>query len=230
MKLEMITKHPSIRILFVAVACVWLSVMSSNVIKAEEVTETRQIRQIAVMPFLKGEKPENVETIMTCQLGRLCTEGDAVMEGTEKAMTSILQKALADRYGDRVLPLEKTVPFFDAMRKKTVEETPLDLAIRFGRGLNVGYVVVGNIWRFGQRSGNAVGSDLPASVAFNIHLIDVDRGTRIWKGSFEKTQHPLSDNLLNAADFFKQGGQWLTAEELALIGVKEILKTFPISK
>ena len=149
---------------------------------AEEATEARQIRRIAVMPFFKGKQPEKVETIMICPVGRLCTEDEAVTPGAENTMTTLLQQTMADRYGDRVVPQEKIAATLeqlalDRMVGKADEQTPLDLAMRLGRQVGAGYVVAGNVWRFTQRSGSALSSEVPASVAFTIHLIDVDRMT-----------------------------------------------------
>ncbi len=228
-------KHDFIRFLLVMAMSFCFSAVSCDLTYAQESTETRQLRQIAVMPFFKGKKPEKIETIMMCPVGRLCTEDEAVLPGAEKTMTSVLQKAMAGRYGDRVVPQEKTATAFDQvtleqMAGKGDGQTMLDLAMKLGREVKAGYVVTGNVWRFTQRSGTALGSEIPASVAFDVHLIDVDRGARVWKGSFDKTQQPLSDNLLKLGDFIKHDGQWLTAEELARLGIKEVLKAFPVGR
>jgi TolB-like protein len=235
MRQKIITSRGYVRFLLVMTLSVCFLAVSGDFATAEEATEARQIRRIAVMPFFKGKQPEKVETIMICPVGRLCTEDEAVIPGAENTMTALLQQTMADRYGDRVVPQEKIAAAFDQlaldrMVGKADEQTPLDLAMRLGRQVGAGYVVAGNVWRFTQRSGTALSAGIPASVAFHIHLIDVDRGARIWKGSFDRTQQPLSDNLLNVGDFIQQDGQWLTAEDLARLGIKEALKDFPVSR
>jgi hypothetical protein len=67
----------------------------------------------------------------------------------------------------------------------------------------------------------------PASVAFDLHLIDVDSGEIIWTGNFDQTQRPLSENILELGSFFKRGASWVTAEELAKGGLEDILRRFP---
>ena len=48
-------------------------------------------------------------------------------------------------------------------------------------------------------------------------------GTR----DFNETQKPLSDNLLKIGYFFRRKAHWLTAEELAGVGMEETLKKLP---
>lgn len=198
---------------------------------AEDEMMVKQIRQIAVMPFLVGQKPEKVETIMMCRLDGICLKEPAVIEGAEKSLTNIVQRQLTEGYGVRVVPQEKVIDAYDKVTKYDFSTTtPLDLALKLGRELNVGYVVLGNVWRFRQRESGSAEGERPASVAFAVHLIDVDRGAGVWRKTFEKQQQALSDDLLKAGDFFKQKGQWLPAEELAQVGVKEVLKELPIQK
>jgi hypothetical protein len=58
-------------------------------------------------------------------------------------------------------------------------------------------------------------------------LIDIEKHELMWTATYDETQQSLTENLLNAVDFFKQGAKWLTADEFARYGLKKILKTFP---
>jgi hypothetical protein len=58
-------------------------------------------------------------------------------------------------------------------------------------------------------------------------LIDIENHELIWTATYDETQQSLTENLLNAVDFFKQGAKWLTADEFVEYGMKKILKTFP---
>jgi len=55
----------------------------------------------------------------------------------------------------------------------------------------------------------------------------VSTGALLWSDSFSETQRSLSENLMVAKEFFEMGMRWLTADQLALYGVKELLKKFP---
>lgn len=215
-------------IFIVAVVSFSLSALSCGLINAEETSEVRQIRQIAVMPVFKGKKPDKAPTLMICPLGRICTEAERLADGAESTMTAKLQKAMAERYAGRVIDQEKAAASYNKQAGTLDEVTPMDLAIRLGKDLNAGYVLVGNVWRFTERSGGPIGTAKPASVAFDLHLIDVARGATIWEGSFDKVQQALTEDLFQAGDFIKQGGRWVTAEELALFGARETIKNMPI--
>jgi TolB-like protein len=224
----MMSKYSRSRTVIAAVACLCLSILSPGPISAEETSEVRQIRQIAVMPVFKGKKPDKSPTLMICPLGRICTEAERLADGAENTITAMLQKAMDERYGARVIDQEKAAASYNKQAGTLDEVTPMDLAIRMGKELNAGYVLVGNVWRFTERSGGPIGTAKPASVAFDLHLIDVAREATLWEGSFDKVQQALTEDLFQAGDFIKQGGRWVTAEELALFGARETIKNMPL--
>jgi len=60
-------------------------------------------------------------------------------------------------------------------------------------------------------------------VAFVLELVDVRRGDVIWSASFDETQKSLSENIFAIGDISERGVRWLTAEQLALEGVKKAI-------
>ncbi len=67
-----------------------------------------------------------------------------------------------------------------------------------------------------------------ADICFeNENILDIDNHELIWTATYDETQQSLTENLLNALDFFKQGARWLTADEFARYGMQKILKRFP---
>jgi hypothetical protein len=94
--------------------------------------------------------------------------------------------------------------------------------------LKVDYILTGNVWRYRERVGVSFSAEKPASVAFTLYLVHVETGKTIWSETYDKTQQALTENILNAPDFFKQGAKWLTAEELARFGIKKIMKNSPL--
>lgn len=204
------------------------SIMPTGNVTAEELKAQKiRVSSLAVMPFLLGKRPENATSVMMCNMKSLCYEGDALAPAVGRTMTSILTQALTFRLGDKALTQADIESAYAGVMEARQEATPLDLAVALGKAVHVDYVVVGNIWRFRQRSGNAYASSQPASVAFNLHLVDVAGKSVVWKATFDKSQKALSDNLFQASEFFRQGAKWLTVEELAGFGVKELLKKFP---
>ncbi|MCF8069779.1 MAG: hypothetical protein K9L30_14460 [Desulfobacterales bacterium] len=190
-------------------------------------SESPKIRQIAVMPFLKGKRPDNIDTLMICNPKQLYIESDEFSPEAEHIMTRVLNQAMTSRYGQRMISQTDVDVAYNNIEVDS-GLTTLQLAIKLGKDLNAGYVVIGNVWKFRNRSGSALASEQGATVALNLHLIDIDKGTRIWKGTFVKTQLSLSDDFFQALDFFKQGAKWLTAEDLARYGVNKTLKQFPL--
>jgi hypothetical protein len=48
----------------------------------------------------------------------------------------------------------------------------------------------------------------------------------LWKARFDKTQISLSENLFDIQTFFKAKGRWMTAAEMAEIGLEEMVEPF----
>jgi len=96
-----------------------------------------------------------------------------------------------------------------------------------GKTFRADAVLVGYIYRWREREGTDYSVNRPASVAFDLHLVRPADGAVLWRGKFDKTQHSLSENLLDAQLFFQGGGRWMTAEKLAMIGLKKLLSEMP---
>ncbi|MFQ6673073.1 MAG: hypothetical protein ACE5KY_07210 [Candidatus Tectimicrobiota bacterium] len=102
-----------------------------------------------------------------------------------------------------------------------------EVATMVGKDLGVDTVLVGEVNRWREREGGALGAKEPASVAFQAFLFRVDNGAMLWRTSFSKTQRPLSENVLEVENFLKGGATWQSSETLARLGVEEVLRTFP---
>jgi hypothetical protein len=96
-----------------------------------------------------------------------------------------------------------------------------------GKELKADFVMLGILFRFEERVGSSLGVEKPASVAFDLHLFRLRDGVRVWDGKFDETQKPLFDNLLQTGSFIRRKAQWLTAAELAEVGMEEMLKKLP---
>jgi hypothetical protein len=84
-------------------------------------------------------------------------------------------------------------------------------------------VLTGRVLRYRERVGSEIGVKSPASVAFTLDLIDVQRGDVVWSARFDETQKGLSDNILALGDIRERGIRWLTAEQLAQDGVRKMV-------
>ncbi len=188
------------------------------------------IQSIAVMPFIKGKNPENVEETMSCPYSRFCFENDSIREGADQVLTRMLQEMLNRDFNGQVLPLNQAVEAFEILKFDHSKDTPQVVMIKLGEMLNADYMIAGNVWRYTDRVGTSFSAEKPASVAFAVYLMNMKTGKLIWADSYDKTQQALTENLFNAKDFFKQGAKWLTADELAKFGMNKMFENFPLKQ
>lgn len=92
-------------------------------------------------------------------------------------------------------------------------------AREIGQRVNADAVLFGRVSRYRERSGRGWGSDQPASIAFNLFLLDTATGKSVWSARFDETQQALSENLLNVGKFVKRKTRFVRADELAREGV-----------
>ncbi len=184
--------------------------------------------KIAVMPFLVGKFGPGLTGVLNCPLCQLTIDQGSMSPGCDKTLTRYVQEALERRHEDMTIPLQQVIAEYIQMRIDETKDTPMMVARELGKRIGADYVLVGNVWRYIDRTGIPVAAESPASVAFAVYLIEVASGRMLWSDVFSETQRSLSENILQAKGFFEMGGKWVTADELALYGVKEMFKRFPL--
>ncbi len=182
---------------------------------------------LAILPFFiqRGEDPGRGAICPICK--RVYGSGE-ILPGSQNTLTRLLQEKMEAIGTFKVLPLEKMEEALSQRDKKEFEEKLIPLSIQLGKELSVNFMIVGHLFRFEERIGSAVGATKPASVAFDIHLFRLRDGIEVWKGRFDETQRPLSENLFKIGSFFRRKASWLTAAELASVGMDEMLKRLPV--
>lgn len=93
-----------------------------------------------------------------------------------------------------------------------------------GRCMGVDLLVTPQIYQWRERDGSAYGAASPATVVMDIFVIDVRNEALISRSHFDETQSALSTNLLEADKFFKRGGKWVSAQQLAREGMEKAVK------
>jgi hypothetical protein len=151
-------------------------------------------------------------------------EGDqALPENAGLAVTAQIYRFLAQRPDFRFVA---DLAVQDAARSATVSGAA-DLtarAVALGKEVSADAVIFGTVSRFRERVGTELGATGPASVSFDLGLVDVASGKVLWQGRFSKTQEPLSSNLFNFWMFWRAGPHWFSARELAGLGVEDLLE------
>jgi len=185
------------------------------------------LERIGVMPFFKGSFGSSITESVVCPVCDLTYDPLSLSPDCDQVLTQFVREALEKKHGDRVLPQPLVAKTYAQLPLDDRQDTPLALSQKVGKLLGANLMVVGTVWRYRERVGGAGAVSSPASVAFALHLVAVENGRILWSKSFAQTQRSLSENILNAKAFFEQGAKWLTTEELASFGVKEIFKEFP---
>jgi hypothetical protein len=158
--------------------------------------------------------------------GKVFTTGE-VAENAADMLTENLFILLKDRKDFELIPSSQAQGVMSGLLAGSKREwRERDLQLEIGRALNADAIFVGNIYRFRERIGTKYSVNLPASVAFDIHLIRVEDGRVLWSAHLDETQQPLSDDLFRLNLFLRRKAKWITAKEMAISGLKDMLKAF----
>ena len=187
-----------------------------------------RVEMIGVIPFMLGKHPSSVKETLNCKICQLSFDPDDVVAGADSTLTRYFHKALRKRYEAQVIPYEKAQAHYDGLKLDEQRDTPLSVAKDVGEAVGANLMVLGSVWRYKDLQGSSAGVKKPASVSFDVYLIDVESGNLLWMANFEETQISLTANLLDIKTFFSRGAKWLTANELARFGVKEVVDKFPL--
>ena len=184
---------------------------------------------LAILPFLI-ERMDDPSRGAVCPVCQGVYKSGNILYGSQRTLTQLLQQKMDILETFRILPLEKVEDVFSKRERGQFELRPLRSAIQLGKDLDVDFIIIGYLFRFEDRIGSRIGVDRPASVGFDVHLLRVKDGKRVWDGKFDETQQALSENLLKMRSFVRRKASWLTAEELSSVGMDEMLKRLPGAK
>ncbi len=189
-----------------------------------EGTEKVLVLPIQDMVWLHGSQM-NVRSPLT---GKVFMTGP-VSKDADRILTDLLITALREQTAFKTVPSREA---HDAMAAlKSAEDpykSPIVLLAQIGRMSNADLVLQGYLYRFKERQGTKYSAESTASVAFDVYLIDCNERKLVWSGYFDETQQALTDDLRFIGTFFKRGGRWLTAEEMAREAMTDMFKEFKI--
>ena len=196
-----------------------ISACATKDIRVKIIEEVPQFSRVAVMPFNVTNCRTCVESYPSCRpVGNqiVCDQISSGI-GFDLALSLAREIAIYGKYevvepqaASRVLPLIGQVPMTE-----------------IGQRLGVDILVFGTINRFKERVGGPMSARSPASVYFEISVVDARSGRNVWYAVFDQTQKSLSDDITNLRNFMRGGGKWLTAREFADIGIAELVEQFP---
>lgn len=150
-----------------------------------------------------------------------------VSEGADRFLTDLLVDALQQQTAFQTIPSREAVAVMDALKSAgAYQQSPLKMLAQTGRMLNADMVIQGYLYRFKDRVGADYSAESAASVAFDVYLIDCVGQKLVWSGYFDQTQQALTDDLRYIGTFFRRGGRWITAEEMATTAMEDMFKEF----
>ena len=214
---------------FLLTGILFLSACGGDNIVKEKPPNLSGIEKILILPFKDMASLFGESVNGRCPVcGKMFTTGD-VAESAVVMLTEHLFTLLKDRKDIELIPSSQAQGVMSGLlagSNKTLEERALQLEI--GRALNADAIFAGYIYRFRERVGGEYSVDLSASVAFDIHLIRVEDGRVLWSAHLDETQRPLSDDLFRLNLFLRRKAKWITAKEMAISGLEDMLKDFYI--
>ena len=181
---------------------------------------------VAVISFQALVPAAGETKIVFCPICKTGATGGEVQRGAEKIVEEIFMDKLGSIEGIKIIPAEKVQKIHKKIFSGKTDHAAANLQ-KVGRESGADFLAVGYVYRYEERIGYRYSAEHPASVVFEIHLINTADGRSVWRGFFDKTQKSLMENVLDAFSFFRGGAQWVTARQLTGLGMDDIFETFP---
>ena len=203
----------SVRALGIVVVALVFAGCSQNLVQVRETgasaDETLALKRVAIAPFRAAPRAGAAEL-----------RSDA---------TALVASYVAEGLSARGLYV---VPASDVASALGADQTGPDLRSALSVAANqfgAEALVTGTVYKFRDRSGEAMGSLTPASVGFDVKIYAAPGGKLLWSGVFDHTQVALGENALTATQYPGGGTRWLTSEELARFGALQVTKQIPLA-
>jgi hypothetical protein len=170
------------------------------------------LRKVAVMPFYARPNFQR-------ELGP-----DSIDAGTAADLVSrFVTEAFVEQGISVVAPSDLALAFAGAGEVTPRLDAPAAAAVG-AREFGASAVLLGEVWRYRERSGGGMGGSLPTSVGFSVALYAAPSGEKLWTARFDETQESLMANPLKARRYPGGGTRWLSAAEFARWGAGEMAR------
>ncbi len=218
----------SIRLAGLALVVILLAACSSQGPVVRQQGNMAAIEKIAILPFENMVALHGSNTGVRSPItGRVFVTGPVIDRG-DQILTELLVSHVQRDTGFRIVPSREAAAIMDGLFQRQGQEWPQRrLIARTGQRLGADAILTGHVYRLRQRTGGGAASESPSSVAFDLYLIDCRKESVLWSAFYDYTQQALSENLGGIGNFFRRGGRWVTAEELATAAMDDIFKDFP---
>ncbi|WP_291320936.1 hypothetical protein [Desulfonatronospira sp.] len=92
--------------------------------------------------------------------------------------------------------------------------------VQVGQCIQADYILVPFVFDWKERVGGSWGVQEPAGVVLELNLIDLQK-LELHRFLFDERQYALLEDLSRAGRFFKRGGRWISARQLANEGLEK---------
>jgi hypothetical protein len=188
------------------------------------------IESLAVVGFLPTKEPGDDAGMVRNHLSGSMQMCRPVSREIVEKMTSSLMNGISTDHGYRLVPPEQVWSMFRQNLSSKLILGDVDLLKSIGQQFSTDAVLVGYIYQWRELRGTDYAAKSPASVAFDLYMVETRVGAILWKGNYDKTQRSLSENILDRMTFLRAGGKWLSAEQLAQLGLEDLLAKLPKAK
>lgn len=208
---------------FFLLACGLLFSLPSCATKGTTVSPSQEkvpaYKSIAILPFHVAGGNGNIQTMTSCQFANEQIKCEQVASRIGLQVATSMAREIAIYGLFRVVEPSEALSIMPNLGLVPVGD--------IGRRLGVDMLIFGTVTRYLERVGGPYGVSRPASVAFEVVMVDVRSGQKVWAGKFSHTQKGLSEDLTNLGSFLRGGGKWLTVRELADVGIARLVQQLP---
>jgi hypothetical protein len=182
---------------------------------------------IVVIGFRPGLPPAQPSGLVRSPISGAVFSAEPVSGELANQLSESLFALLTKKQSLDWVPPREAASAFSSLASSNPTLTDREIYIQIGKALSADGVLGGHVYRWREREGTDYAVNRPASVAFDLYLMSTGDGMILWKARFDKTQVSLSENLFDIQTFFKAKGRWMTAGELAQMGLTEVVEAFP---
>lgn len=184
--------------------------------------------RIAYLGFKPALSIDQEATLFNNPVTGAEVRSEPVTQSTADILSDKLYTILVDSKDYEFVNLREIKNLTDPALYEEDSRDGIKIIQAIGKAVSADIAMTGYIYRMHEREGSEYSVESPASVAFDVYLVRVEDGSFLWKGNFDKTQKPLSDNLLDLKSFLKFKGKWADAQTLADMGLNELVDDMPL--
>lgn len=182
------------------------------------------IESVAVVGFYAALSAQESPGVFQCPLCGAMFMAEPVPDNVAREMSFDLYECLQAFHRYALVSPSQAREVFSGFPSQTVARGVIRALQATAKGFSTDAVLFGYVYRWRERAGTTYAVSSAASVALDLHLVSSEDGAILWKDSFTKTQLSLSENVLDISTFIRSGSKWLTARELARIGIEDMIK------